>query len=72
MRLDMKLSRKTYAVSVACAVASTFLFSSTIFAKGETYTLDSMKISAPIGLEADNAAWAKATPLNLTLAETPY
>lgn len=68
----MKVSKKAYVASVACAVASTFLFSGSVFAKGETYTLDSIKISAPIGLEADNAAWAKATPLNLTLDKTPY
>ncbi len=68
----MKVSKKTYVVGMACTLASSFLLSSSAFAKGETYSLDSMKISSPISLEADNPAWKKATALNLTLDKLPY
>ncbi|MGL1930846.1 MAG: ethylbenzene dehydrogenase-related protein [Desulfotalea sp.] len=68
----MKLLRGTAVTGLACAITSTLLLSSFSFAKGEAYTLDSMKISAPISLEASNPAWDKAPALNITLAETPY
>lgn len=68
----MKVSPKACVVSLACTMAGMCLLSGSAFAKGETYTLDSIKISAPISLEASNPAWAKAIPLKLTLSETPY
>lgn len=66
----MRVSRQ--AAIATCAITSTLLLSSFSFAKGELYTLDSIKLDNPITLEADNAAWDKAPSLNLALDLTPY
>lgn len=63
---------KTLLKVSSVAVAGMLLMGTTVFAKGEKYTLESMKVSSPISLEASNPVWAKAKALNLDLTETPY
>lgn len=68
----MNISRKTVVAGLACAITGTLLVSSFSFAKGERFTLDSIKISKAITLEADNAAWDKAPALSFSLDQVPY
>jgi hypothetical protein len=63
---------KTLLKVSSVAVAGMLLMGTTAFAKGEKYTLESMKVSSPISLEASNPIWDKAKALNLDLTETPY
>ncbi len=63
---------KTLLSVSSVAVASVLLMSTPAFAKGEKYTLESMKVSSPISLEASNPVWDKAKALNFALTETPY
>ena len=63
---------KTLLKVSSVAVAGMLLMGTSAFAKGEKYTLESMKVSSPISLEASNPIWNKAKALNLDLTETPY
>jgi len=63
---------KTLLKVSSVAVAGMLLMGTMAFAKGEKYTLESMKVSSEISLEASNPVWDKAKALNLTLTETPY
>jgi len=63
---------KTLLKVSSVAVAGMLLMGTTAFAKGEKYTLESMKVSSPISLEASNPIWNKAKALKLELTETPY
>ncbi|MDA7848262.1 ethylbenzene dehydrogenase-related protein [Sulfurospirillum sp.] len=63
---------KTLLKVSSVAVAGMLLMGTTAFAKGEKYTLESMKVSSPISLEASNPIWNKAKALSFEMSETPY
>ncbi|CAG37730.1 ethylbenzene dehydrogenase-related protein [Desulfotalea psychrophila] len=68
----MKVSRPCVA-SMTCAIACALLLSGcNTSSKDDPNTLYSTKISEPISLSADNPIWDKATPLKISLTETPY
>ena len=68
----MKTLNKFATAGLSVALASTLLVGTSALAKGEKYSIESVKLSAPITLEASNPAWAKAKALNIQLSETPY
>ncbi len=68
----MKKLTKIVTTGMSIAIASTLILGTSALAKGEKYKLESMKLSAPISLDANNPVWSKAKSLTLTLSETPY
>ncbi len=68
----MRTLNKIAVTGMSVALTSALLVGTTALAKGEKFTLESTKLSAPITLEATNGAWAKAKKLTVSLSETPY
>ncbi len=68
----MRNLNKIISSGVSLALVSSLLIGTSVFAKGEKYTLDSIKLDAPIELNTDNPVWEKAPSLEIVLSETPY
>lgn len=64
--------KKITSAGMTIALASTLLVGTASFAKGEKYTLESIKLTSAITMEATDNAWNRAPALNLQLSETPY
>lgn len=63
----VKITPKQYFNKVSSvAVAGMLLLSTGAFAKDKQLTLESMKLSNPITLEATNPIWNQAKPLKMT------
>lgn len=61
---------KKFTVGLSVALASTMLLSTSAFAAD--LKLESVKVSTPVSMDANDAVWAKAKEVVVPLTETPY
>lgn len=63
-------TQKVSLTGLSIVVASAMLLSSNALASD--FKLESIKVSAPVSMDASDAAWAKAKEISVPLTETPY